>query len=673
MTFKKWVVGNPDRQLAKNLAEECDIDPFVALIASVRGYTDASEVEQLVSEELCFCDPCELIDIEKAADAVNTAIAENKKIAVFGDYDCDGVTATALLYDYLASRGADVVSYIPDRILEGYGMNESAVEKLKGEGVELIITVDNGISSREEIAFAESLGIKTVVTDHHLPPEELPDALAIVDPHRVDCPSSFKEVCGVCVAFKLVCVMEGKEPEELMSRYGDLLAVGTIGDVMPLTDENRSIVRAGVSKIKNNARIGISALISVSGIEKGSITAGKIAYGIVPRINAAGRMGSAQRALELLISDNMLEALKIANELDTLNADRQGVERKILEEAVLQVETCGYKYNRVIVVSGGGWNLGVVGIVASRLTERYGKPTFVVGIDGDLAHGSGRSIDGFSLYDAMSACSDSLVKFGGHTLAGGITLEAEKIDEFRKSINDYAKQFSYNLPTLNLDCRINPAGMSVDMADAIKVLAPFGNGNPSPVFGIFDATLSNITPIGNGRHLRLLFTKGNNTFQALLFGVTPEQFCFHSGDVLDLAVVLESNLYKGNYTLSVQIKAVRLGGINESLAEKEIALYNDYKAGLEVNTNLLLPTREEVGKIYKSISSAPVLRDRIGYLALKNEALGYAKTEIAIDVLCELGLIEHQKGTLTAVKGAEKTDLMNSATYKQLSERGNRV
>jgi len=673
VTFKKWLVGTPDRQLAKNLAEECDIDPFVALIASVRGYSDPSEIEQLVSSELCFCDPYELIDIEKAAEAVNTAIRENKKIAVFGDYDCDGVTATALLYDYLASRGANVISYIPDRILEGYGMNKSAIEKLKGEGVELIITVDNGISSKEEIAFAEGLGIKTVVTDHHLPPEELPNALAVVDPHRADCPSSFKEVCGVCVAFKLVCVMDGKEPEELISRYGDLLAVGTIGDVMPLTDENRSIVRAGVNKIKNNARVGIAALISVSGIEKAGITAGKIAYGIVPRINAAGRMGSAQRALELLLSNNMLEALKIANELDTLNADRQGVERKILEEAILQVETCGYKYNRVIVVSGDGWNLGVVGIVASRLMERFGKPTFVVGIDGDIAHGSGRSIDGFSLYDAMNACSDTLVKFGGHTLAGGITLETSRIDEFRKSINDYAKRFAYNLPTLRLDCRINPAGMSVDMADSIKVLEPFGNGNPSPIFGIFEATLSTITPIGNGKHLRLLFTKGNNTFQALLFGVTPEQFCFACGDVLDLAVTLESNLYKGNYTLSVQIKALRLSGINEDLAESELALYNDYKSGLAVNSNGLLPTRQEVGKVYKTISSAPVLRDRIGYLSLKNQDIGYAKTEIAIDVLCELGLINSQKGFLTAVKTATKTDLMNSAIYKQLSEGGNMV
>lgn len=670
MTFKKWMVSSPDRELAKRLAEECDIDPFAALVASGRGYTDASEIEQLVSDELCFCDPYELIDIEKAANAVNGAIAQNKKIAVYGDYDCDGVTATALMYDYLKSRGADVITYIPDRILEGYGMNMAAVDKLKSFGVELIVTVDNGISCSAEIAYADSIGIKTVVTDHHLPPEQLPEAVAVVDPHRVDCPSSFKEVCGVEVAFKLVCVMDGKEPEELIGRYGDLLAVGTVGDVMPLIDENRSIVRAGVKCIRKNPRVGIGALIGVSGLEKASLTAGKIAFGIVPRINAAGRMGSAERALDLLLSDNMLEALKIANEIDSQNVERQSVEKKIFEQAILQVEANGYKYNRVIVVSGEGWNLGVVGIVASRLTERYGKPTFVIGIDGDEAHGSGRSIEGFSLYDAMTDCSDILLKFGGHTLAGGITLAPEKIDEFRAKINSYAENKEYTVPKLYLDCRINPSGMSVELADAIKLLEPFGNGNPAPLFGIFGATLTSVSAIGGGKHLRLLFTKGNNTFQALLFGVTPQQFCFKEGDLLDLAVVLESNLYKGNYTLSVQIKALRLTDIDDGKAIGEMELYHTFKSGGNIDFKSILPNRNEVGQIYKAIISESVLRDRLGYLALKNDGIGYAKTEICIDVLLELGLIKAEKGVLTAVKGAEKTDLMNSITYKKLCEGG---
>jgi len=666
--LKKWIVAAPDRALAKALAEECDIDPFAALIASTRGYTEPSDIEQLISDEPVLCDPKELVDIEKAADAVNKAIAEGKKIAVFGDYDCDGVTATALMFDYLSGRGADVVTYIPDRIEEGYGMNKSAVDKLKGQGVELIITVDNGIACYDEIEYASSIGILTVVTDHHLPPEKLPLAVAVVDPHRADCPSSFKEICGVEVAFKLVCVMDGKEPEKLLYRYADLLAVGTVGDVMPLIDENRSIVKAGIEVIKKNKRVGISALLGVSGVDKASINAGKIAYSIVPRINAAGRMGTAETALNLLKSNNMLEALGIANEIDEQNSDRQNVEKRITTEAIAQIEANGYKYNRVIVVAGEGWNLGVVGIVASRITERYGKPSFVIGIDGEKAHGSGRSLKGFSLYDAMSGCSDSLSKYGGHALAGGLSLNTDKIEEFREKINEYAAQFEYIPPEIHLDCRINPAGMTIELAESVKLLEPFGTGNPTPIFAIFEVRLERITPIGNGKHLRLLFYKGENAFQALMFGVTPEQFCFEVGDILDLAVALETNFYKDSYNLSVQIKAVRMSGIDEETVFEEISAYHDYRSGISCQRELLLPTRTEVGMIYKQISSGALLRDRLEYLNLKG--LGYAKTQIALTTLCELGLITEKNGVLSAVKGVQRTDLLNSDTYRKLTEGG---
>jgi len=668
VTLKKWLIGNPDRQMAKSLAEECDIDPFVALIACGRGYETPDEIEQFISEEPDFTDPRELADIEKAAEFINGYISENRKIAVFGDYDCDGVTSTALMYDYLKSRGADVITYIPDRVAEGYGMNIGAVDKLKSLGVELIITVDNGISCKEEIAYADSIGIKTVVTDHHLPPEEIPNAVAVVDPHRVDCPSTFKEICGVEVAFKVVCVMDNKEPEELIYRYADLLAVGTVGDVMPLIYENRSIVRTGVEMIKRNARVGISALLSIAGIEKSSVTASKIAFGIVPRINAAGRMGSAERALELLKCENMLEALNIVEIIDEANVERQSVEKRILSEAIEKIEKNGYKYNRVIVVAGEDWNLGVVGIVASRISEKYGKPAFVIGIEGDTAHGSGRSQGGFSLYDAMSSCENTLTKFGGHALAGGISLNTDKIDDFREAVNLYAQKFEYCPPELNLDCRINPAGMTVDLVDAVKLLEPFGAGNRQPIFGIFEVKLERITPIGNGKHLKLLFYKGNNAFQALLFGVTPQQFCFEVGDILDLAVILEGNYYKDNYTLSVQIKSLRISGLDYDSVFDDLSSYHDYRSGLDYNCKKILPSREQVGILYKEICKAPVLRDRIEYIYL-NE-LGYAKTQLAITTLCELGLINEEKGILSAVKGAPRTELTNSPTYKKIYEEG---
>lgn len=670
MNLKKWVVGTPDRELAKQLSIECDIDPFAALIACQRGYNDPSQIEQLITDEVLFEDPAELIDIKLAADVVNGAIADKKKIAVFGDYDCDGVTATAIMLSYLRERGADAVYYIPDRIAEGYGMNKSAVDKLKKMGVELIITVDNGISCAEEINYAASLGISTVVTDHHLPPEELPGAAAVVNPHRKDCPSAFKEVCGAMVAFKLVCVIADKEPEELISKYADLLSVATIGDVMPLISENRSIVKCGIAKMKRNCCVGIGALMGVSGVEKGSMSAGKISYAIVPRINAAGRMGSADKALELLLSDNMLEALKIANFLDEQNAQRQNTEKQILAEAIEKIEAFGYQHDRVIVVSGSNWNLGVVGIVAARITERYGKPSFVISFEDGEAHGSGRSISGFSLYDAMNNCSEHLTKFGGHELAGGISLLEEKIEDFRKAINAYAKTLEFTPPVLNLDCRINPAGMSLEMAEAIKLLEPFGNANPAPVFGVFNVTLSRITPIGNGKHLKLLFTKEKNAFQALLFGVSADRFCFNVGDELDLAVVLETNFFRDEYSLSVQIKALRLSATDDEAAFKSICLYDDFKSGSLEDVSLICPDRNEIASVYRSILEGAFLHDRISYLALKNDSLGYAKTEIAIEVLKELGLIREENGILSAKKGAPKTDLMNSSLYKQLMEGG---
>lgn len=669
MSLKKWKVGTPDREKAKLLAEECDVDPFAALIAVGRGIDDAGELELLISDEPVLCDPLELADIKKAADFINQAIENGEKIAVFGDYDCDGVVSTALLYDYLTSRNADVVPYIPDRITEGYGMNCLAIDKLNSQGVSLIVTVDNGISCKTEIEYANTLGIKTVVTDHHLPPEELPQALAVVDPHRKDCPSTFKEICGAEVAFKLICVLDDKEPEELLPRYADILAVATIGDVMPIVNENRSIVKEGIKKIKTSPNIGISSILSVAGIERSSVTAGRVSFGIVPRINAAGRMGSAFRAFELLTLKNTLETLKIAGIIDDENTHRQQIEKEIFNSAVKTIEQNGYQYNRVIVVSGNDWHVGVLGIAAARICERYGKPTIVLTTDGSEAHGSGRSFSGFHIYNALCGCSDSLEKFGGHELAAGVSLKHENISAFREKINEYAKQIPFAVPELNIDFRINAGGLSIDMAYAVKELEPFGQGNPVPVFGIFDAVIQKITPIGNNKHLKLLCKKNENVFQCLLFGVTPEQFCFCCGDKVDLAVTLDTNLFQGQYTLSVQVKAIRLSGINDEEYFKSKFAYEDYTAFDLLSDNSIFPTRAEVGEIYKLILSSPLNKERLNYL--KCSDLGYAKTQIAVKTLCELELVSEKNGILIANNVKQKTDLLNSVTYKKIYERVN--
>lgn len=668
MSVKKWVVGAPDREMAKLLAEECDIDPFAALVAVGRGFDDAGELDLMLSDEPVLCDPLELADIKIAADYINNSIAGGVKIAVFGDYDCDGVVATALLYDYLVSRGADVIAYIPDRIQEGYGMNCAAIDKFAEQNVGLIITVDNGISCANEIAYADSLNIKTVVTDHHLPPEILPDAVAVVDPHRKDCPSAFKEICGAEVAFKLVCVLDDKEPEQMLPRYADILAVATIGDVMPLVNENRSIVKAGIKKIRLSPNIGIASILNMAGVERTTIDASKISFGIVPRINAAGRMGSAYRAFELLICSSAIEALKIAGPIDDDNVRRQQIEKDILKNAIRMIEDNNYQHNRVIVISGEGWHFGVLGIVASRLCERYGKPTLVLSSEDGVAHGSGRSFSGFNLYNAINACNDILLKYGGHELAAGISVNTSDVDKFRQRINEYAANLPTVAPSLNIDLRLNPAALSVDMAFAIKTLEPFGVGNPTPVFGIFGVTLDKITPIGGGKHLKLLCKKNDNVFQALLFGVTHEQFCFEVGDMLDLAVVIDTNLYQGQYVLSVQVKAIKISDTIDDAYFESCQQYDDFISGYTTDFMEILPDRTQVGVIYKLINANPIKAERLKYI---NTEIGYAKTQIAIKTLCELGLVSLNNGILISHNLQQKTDLMNSETYKNLYERVN--
>ena len=661
--FKKWIVGNPDREKAKELANEFDIDPFSALIACSRGVNDASELELLLTEEPLLCDSKELVDVKAAAECINNSVSCGEKIAVFGDYDCDGVVATYIMYDCLSKKGADVIAYIPDRVSEGYGMNITAIDKLHSFGVKLIITVDNGIAGNNEIDYANKLGIKTVVTDHHLPPETLPDAVAVVDPHRIDCPSQFKEICGAQVAFKTVCVVEDVEAEEILYRYADLLAVALIGDVMPLVNENRSIVKEGIKKIKTKPNTGIGAILSVAGIDRKTITSGRISFGIVPRINAAGRMGDAKRALDMLLCDNMLDALKYANEIDEDNTRRQQTEKDIFINACEIIEKNNYDRQRVIVVSGENWHCGVLGIAASRICEKYSKPTIILTNDGEIYHGSGRSFSGFNLFDAISYCSDILERFGGHELAAGVSVKRENIENFRSRINEYAQNLEMPVQSIKIDFRINPAGLSVDMADAIKVLEPFGMGNPTPVFGIFEATLEKITALGDGKHLKLLFSKSGNVFQCMLFNVTPEQFCFEYGDVLDLAVTLDASFFRDVYSLKVIVKAVRISGIDQDRLFSDISKTEDFIVNKKVSPDIV-PTREEIGVVFKEISRKPLKVAKAKHQFLNG--MGYAKSNNAIMILKELGLIVDNDGFYITVP-AKKTDLIYSDTYRMLN------
>ena len=664
MGFKKWVVKDTDRTLAKELASECNVEPILALIASARGYCDPADLEQFLSDEPCFSDIYSLADIMHAADLVNFAIENNKKIAIYGDYDCDGVTATALLYKYLQGRGADCFYYIPDRFSEGYGMNCAAVEQLKSMGIEFIITVDNGIACIEEIALANSLGITVVVTDHHLPGDILPEAAAIVDPHRKDCPSEFKNVCGAQVAFMLLCVMEGKEPEELLPYFADILSVAIIADVMPLRYENRSIVKYGVFKMQTSPLTGFSALLNVSGVKISDVTAEKIAFSICPRINAAGRMGSAKTAVELLCETDMLKALKIANEIDNLNALRQQTEKNIYNEVIAQIEERGYASDRVIVVCGDNWHHGVVGIVASRICEKYGAPCIVLSIEGDLAHGSGRSYDGFSLFDAVNSCKNLLQKFGGHSLACGLTLKIDNIELFREKINEYAYSSDYCPPQLLLDCKLNPQAISIDLVESLKRLEPFGFQNQIPLFGVFGVTLQRITSLANNKHLKLLFSKDATSFQALLFGVGTDTFAFNIGDTLDLAVTLDKNNFNGNISVSVLVKAIRVSGTNEERLFSDIDNYRRFSSNKPCFAKDITPARNEVGDVYRFIPENGILADKVKYAFINS--LNYGKTVVSLDVLQSLNLIKIKDNRIYKTPYLQKTNLSSSSIYNKL-------
>lgn len=667
MSFKKWIVSSVDKQLAKELSSECEIEPIVALIAASRGYSDVCDLEQFISDEPVFSDPYQMNDIVLAADIINDSIYNGEKIAVYGDYDCDGVTATAILISYLRSRNANCIYYIPDRFSEGYGMNENAIKFLKTENVDLIITVDNGIVGFDEIDLARTLGMKVIVTDHHTPKDILPNAVAIINPHRKDCPSEFKEICGAEVAFRLVCVLEGKEPEELIYDFADILSVGVIADIMPLTLENRSIVKCGIDKIKNDANIGISALLNMAGISRDNVDSSKITFGICPRINAAGRMGKADRAVELLITKDKIQALRLADEIDKENTLRQQIEKRIFSEAVDIIENNNLKYDRVIVVNGENWHHGVIGIVASKICEKYGAPTIVISSENDVSTGSARSIEGFNIYNAISSCNDILIKFGGHSLAAGITINTSDIDEFRCRVNEYAYTLDYVPPTITLDFKLNPSALSLDLAFSLSVLEPYGVGNKTPLFGLFGVKIERITPIGDNKHLRLLFSKSDISFQALLFGVTTNTFCFDVGDTVDLAVNVEANCYKGVYSVSVLIKAIRMSGTDDAKLFNDLSNFKKYSVGRDYTSKNLVPTREEVGKVYSYIQNNPSIEEKIVYKFIND--LGIGKTLISLIVLKELSLIEERNNVLHKLPTTEKTNLLNSNTYKKLIER----
>lgn len=672
MILRKWEVRPLDKERAAAFAQTYGVPFFLAMLMNIRGLDDAAHLREFLGEGEPLSDPFLLKDMDKAAARITRAVDNMEKIAVYGDYDADGVTSTAMLYSYLETRGADVIFYIPQREGEGYGMNMGAVEYLKEQGVSLIVTVDNGISSVQEVARANELGIDVVVTDHHRPQEILPDAVAVVDAYRPDDTSPYKHFSGVGIAFKLLMALEdgAGDVEDLLEAYSDLAAIGTIGDIVPLTGENRTLIRAGLERLSQSDRPGVQALLENAGIAGKALTSTNVAFTLVPRINATGRMGAPERAVRLLISGYEEEAEVLSEEICADNEERRRVEAEIAEAAFADIGAKGYMKDRVVVVDGENWHHGVIGIVASRVTERCGKPCMIISRGETEAKGSGRSIEGFSLFEAICACGDLLIKFGGHPMAAGITLKPENIEAFRKRINRYAAEHFPQMPTqtVTLDCKLNPAALSVSMAQSLTQLEPFGNGNPQPVFGLFNMELSNVTPVGGGGHLRLTLEKNGAVITAMRFNTKPEELPYHIGDKIDLAVQLEAREFRGQPSLTVIVRDMKFAAFNTEKNIASLASFEKWQRGEVLSAedkNRLYPDRACLAAIYRALRTVNGKEtDQVRFVSQfgKDMTLGLFKT--ALLVFEERGLVHSEivDDTFTAalIETSGKTDITRS-------------
>lgn len=672
MAIKKWVIRQADKERASQISEKFNIDPFVAFLMVSRGIVDDLDVVNFMTDEFMLSSPFDMADMDEAVFTVSEAIENGDKICIYGDYDCDGVTSTTLLVDFLRSKGADVCYYIPSRETEGYGLNNSAIDEIARWGVNLIVTVDNGISAFDEAEHIYELGMSLVVTDHHqLTDGKLPRAEAVVNPHREDNAMDFRDFCGVGVAFKFAVAMDEDNVEDIVERYIDLVAIGTIADVMPLKEENRALVRRGLQKLNNNPRKSLAPLIKRNSNE---ITSQDIAFQICPRINAMGRMGDAKRAVEFLLCDDAAQAASACNFLDEENASRQQVEQEIIEDVKKQIKkNPRLAASPVIVVAGKGYHHGVIGIVAAHILEKYGKPTFVIGIDENgIARGSARSVEGFNIFEALTACSDDMIQFGGHPLAAGITLKEDMIEKFSADINEFAIKNYPVMPQveLTLDFKLAPSYLNLDLVDSLSVLEPYGAGNSQAVFGIYKLRLLGVTPLSEGKHIRLDLQKKDTKIRVVKFSTPYDDFPYKPGDELNLAVKVSKNAYNGKMYLSVQAVDIRLSSLDEDKYFAEKSSYDLYRYTGKVDESLY-PTREDCALVYKYLkknNGYPYSLEDL-YFRLQSNVT-YGKLMFALKAFSQGGLINYKKGiTLNTVK--EKVNLEETPILKALKGRLN--
>lgn len=600
MRIKRWKISPLDKNIAAELAEACELHPFLSLMLSAQGISSPEEAMAFLTGQEEEVDPYSFADMEAAVDRIARALDAHEKILVFGDYDVDGITAAILVYTYLRDRGADVSYRIPHR-QDGYGMHAADIQFAADAGVDLIITVDTGISlSADEMALASDAGMDIVITDHHQPPSALPQAVAVVDPHRTDCESGCKDLAGVGVAFMLLCAMEGNG-DTILTRYGDLLTLGTLADAMPLCGFNRDLMRRGLALLNASTRPGIVALRRIAGCDGSDMTATTVNFTIVPRLNAAGRMGDPDLAVRLLLAADDEQASALAEELQACNAQRQRVSADILRQMQAQIEhQPDLLCDRVLVIAGKEWHHGVLGIAAARLAEAYAKPVMALSVGEDgIAHGSCRGPAGFSLYEALNDCADLLLAYGGHEQAAGVSLAAADIEQFRSRVNAYAARVCPQMPVTELPVlvRMRPDQIDLEKLALLDILEPFGNGNPVPYFGLFNMRLDNISALGNGSHTRLSLSRDNVRLNAVRFQMAPEEFPVPCGSLVNCVVTLDRNEYRGSVSVSIRIKDISYADADREQLLQDMITFDAVRRR-ECRPADALPTREQLAKIY---------------------------------------------------------------------------
>ena len=674
---KKWVIRNAglgvSDETVKHLSDDLGVSPTLARLLCLRGYATPEEARNfLYMKTEMLCDPRSMLDLPAAVARIREAILAHEKIAIYGDYDVDGVTAVSTLYLYLKSKGADVLYYIPNRIGEGYGVSTPAVESLAALGVKLIITVDTGITAGEEVAWAKEHGIDFVVTDHHECRTELPEAIAVVNPHRPGDPYPFKELAGVGVIFKVLCALEsaltGDGMMECVRRlcytYADLVAIGTIADVMPIQGENKIIVKLGLSLIEKTERPGLIALLEAVSApqddrsrakKRGKISSGFIGYTLAPRINAAGRIRSASIAVDLFLAETIEEARPFAEELCFANRERQAEENRIIQEAYEKIEAeHDFENDRVIILDSDHWHHGIIGIVSSRITERYGLPSILISFEGAendgedaVGKGSGRSIKGMNLMDALVYSSEHLVKFGGHELAAGLSVTRRELPLFRRSMNEYAREVLDDealVPTLEADMVLSADNISMALAEELQILEPYGVGNPVPVFVMRELTLVECTPVSGGKHTRLTVSAEGKTFQGMFFSCSPSSLNFFSGDLVDLLFTLDINEYNGRRTVQLIVRDARLSASAGERIEAERKRYERIWAGEPYREEDIFPTRDDFVSLYVLVrkqirSGISEMSQRALLSKLSYAKIGYVKLKLMIRIFQELNLL----------------------------------